>query len=276
MVEQRLAPQNPFPAALLDVFQAYLTLLNPPKGSPHKPIPASSIVVAGDSSGGCLALGLLQIILQLQRRGSHVKFHRNTLRFSTKSPVVPAGMALLCPIAELAGGCPSFERNAYCDIFPVPIENVPYLEKRFPTDHLWPTKPPRANLYCEPGMLVHPLVSPAISEDWTGSCPLWLGMGQEQAQDCSRIIAQEAHRSGVSVTLREYECMVHSFFMILVAAPQSLSLTSLSFDCWFLTLAQFVRIWMYINYRKRYGSRIRDKPFFHYQNKTGPVFHTSQ
>ncbi|KAE8320570.1 hypothetical protein BDV39DRAFT_211544 [Aspergillus sergii] len=39
LVRQRLAPQNPFPAALLDTFQAYLTLLSPPEGSPHKAVP---------------------------------------------------------------------------------------------------------------------------------------------------------------------------------------------------------------------------------------------
>ncbi|KAJ5738021.1 alpha/beta-hydrolase [Penicillium malachiteum] len=112
--------------------------------------------------------------------------------------MVPAGVALLSPVPDLAGAFASFERNAHCDIYPLLIEKLPYLEKRFPTDHIWPTKPPRAKFYCEAGMLAHPLVSTALAEDWSGSCPIWIGMGQEQAQDCSRMVIQEAHRAGVS------------------------------------------------------------------------------
>ncbi|KAJ6150672.1 benzoate 4-monooxygenase cytochrome P450 [Penicillium chermesinum] len=216
LVRQRLAPQNPFPAALLDAFQAYLTLLNPPAGSPHEPIPASSIVVAGDSSGACLALGLLQVLLRLQRRGATITFHG-----ATAPPVVPAGMALLSPVADLTNAFPSFDRNAYCDIFPVPIEKLPYLEKSFPICAAWPTRPPRANLYCEAGMLAHPLASPAAADDWTGTCPIWMGSGQEQIVDASRLVAREIHRAGGSVTLREYESMPHTFFWVFRGAPQT-------------------------------------------------------
>ncbi|CAL5868082.1 uncharacterized protein PFLUO_LOCUS2305 [Penicillium psychrofluorescens] len=216
LVRQRLAPQNPFPAALLDAFQAYITLLKPPPGSPHAPVPASSIVVAGDSSGACLALGLLQVLLRLQRRGATITFHG-----ATQPPVVPAGLALLSPVADLTNGFPSFERNAHCDIFPIPIEKLPYLEKSFPTCPAWPTRPPRANLYCEAGMLAHPLASPAAADNWTGACPIWMGSGQEQIVDASRLVAREIHRAGGSVTLCEYESMPHTFFWVFRAAPQT-------------------------------------------------------
>ncbi|KAJ5097460.1 benzoate 4-monooxygenase cytochrome P450 [Penicillium angulare] len=235
MVRQRLAPQHPFPAALLDVLHAYLTLINPPPGSPHEAVSPSSIVFAGDSSGGCLALSLLQVILQLQRQEANVKFHGTTLKFSSRSPMVPAGIALLSPVPDLAGAFPSFERNSHCDIYPTPVEKLPYLERRFPTDHIWPAKPPRANFYCEAGMLAHPLVSTAVADDWSGSCPMWIGMGQEQAQDCSRMVAQEAHRAGVSVTLREYECMLHAFFAVFPGAPQSKQI----YEKWMQAIVQF-------------------------------------
>ncbi|KAJ5702282.1 hypothetical protein N7488_009830 [Penicillium malachiteum] len=194
MVKQRLAPQNPFPAALLDVFQAYLTLINPPPGSPDEPISPSSI-------------------------------------FQPKSLF----SALLSPVADIAGAFPSFERNAHCDIYPLPIEKLPYLERRFPTDHIWPTKPPRANFYCEAGMLAHPLVSTAIADDLSGSCPMWIGMGKEQAQNCSRMVVQEAHRAGVSVTLREYECMLHTFFTVFPGAPESKQI----YKKWMQAILQF-------------------------------------
>jgi acetyl esterase/lipase len=216
MVRQRLAPQNPFPAVLLDVFQAYLTLLAPPPGCPHEAVPPSSIVVAGDSSGGCLALGLLQILLRLQRRNASITFHGQIVE-----PAVPSGMALLSAATDLANSFPSFERNADCDIFPVPIEKLPYLERSFPTCPIWPARPPRANLYCEAGMLAHSLASPAASEDWSGSCPLWIALGQEQIVDASKFLVQTAHAQGVSVTLHEYERMPHTFFWIFGQAPQT-------------------------------------------------------
>ena len=216
MVRQRLAPQNPFPAALLDVFQTYLSLLAPPPGSPHKPISPSSIVVTGDSSGTCLALGLLQILLRLQRRNETITFHGKRIE-----PAVPAGLALLSPVTDLPNSFPSFEKHKDWDLFPVPIENLPYLQKSFPTCPLWPTRPARANLYCEAGMLAHPLASPAGCDDWTGSCPLWFASGEEQISDSQRIVAQAAHKQGVSVTLHEYEKMPHVFFQFFRQAPQA-------------------------------------------------------
>jgi len=47
-VRYRLAPQNPFPAALLDALVSYLTLLFPPPGAFHDPVPPEDIVFAGD------------------------------------------------------------------------------------------------------------------------------------------------------------------------------------------------------------------------------------
>ncbi len=47
-VRYRLAPQNPFPAALLDVLVSYFTLLYPPPGAYHDPIKPEHIVFAGD------------------------------------------------------------------------------------------------------------------------------------------------------------------------------------------------------------------------------------
>ncbi|KAH8697422.1 alpha/beta hydrolase fold-domain-containing protein [Talaromyces proteolyticus] len=215
MVHQRLAPQNPFPSALLDVFQAYLTLLSPPPGSPHDRIPPSSIVVAADSSGSCLALGLLQILLRLKRKNASINFHGQSIL-----PTVPAGMTLVSPVSELTNSVPSYQRNAKWDMFP-DMENKPYLEQTFPTCAIWPTRPPRADLYCEGAMLAHPLASPAASNDWCGSCPIWLASGQEQTVDAYRLIAQTAHAQGVSVTIQEYEGMPHTFYFFYRQAPQT-------------------------------------------------------
>ncbi|TEY73233.1 hypothetical protein BOTCAL_0081g00250 [Botryotinia calthae] len=147
----------PFPAAFLDVFQAYLSRLAPSPNSPPEVIPAKNIVLAGDSSGSVLALSLLQVLLQLKRENTVIKFHGNTIQ---PADFIPAGL---------------------------------------------PTKPARANLYCEIGMLAHPPASPVASLDWSGSCPLWFASGQEQIVDDSRLVAQTAFSQEVPVVLQEYE-----------------------------------------------------------------------
>ncbi|CAB4420481.1 unnamed protein product [Rhizophagus irregularis] len=57
-IDYRLAPQNPFPAALQDALAAYLYLLNPPKDTGFEPLNPKNIVIAGDSAGGGLSLAL--------------------------------------------------------------------------------------------------------------------------------------------------------------------------------------------------------------------------
>ncbi len=136
-VRYRLAPQNPFPSALLDVFVSYLSLLYPPAGSLHKLIPASQIVFAGDSAGGNLSVVLLQTLLQIHRSASAgtvptVLFHGKEVELP-----LPAGIALSSPSLDLTRSMPSTPTNALYDYLPPPSIAV---EKSPPCD-IWPTKP---------------------------------------------------------------------------------------------------------------------------------------
>ena len=215
-VRQRLAPQYPFPAALLDVFHGYISLLAPPPGSPHEGVPASSIVLAGDSSGACLALGLLQILLRFRRQNviPTIEYHGRQVEL-----VLPAGLTLLSAVGDLTNGLPSYKSNAAYDFFPPGLP--PTVLPGFPTCKLWPSNPPRGNIYCDAPMLHHPLCSPAASKDWTGSPPMWFASGQEQIVDGVKLIAQTAFSQGVTTVLQEYGAMPHIFMWRFAESPQA-------------------------------------------------------
>ncbi|KAJ2963708.1 hypothetical protein NQZ79_g1283 [Umbelopsis isabellina] len=64
-INYRLAPQHPFPAAVVDALAAYLYLTNPPKDANFKPVDAAQLVMAGDSAGGGLVLATALAIRDL-------------------------------------------------------------------------------------------------------------------------------------------------------------------------------------------------------------------
>jgi salicylate hydroxylase len=82
-VEYRLAPENPFPAALEDAATAYRWLLD-------QGVSSSRVVLSGESSGGGLAVALA---LYLRQEGLPL----------------PAGISLISPMADLAITGPSVD-----------------------------------------------------------------------------------------------------------------------------------------------------------------------
>jgi monoterpene epsilon-lactone hydrolase len=90
-----LAPQNPFPAGLQDVFIAYRALLD-------QVIQPNRIVVAGDSAGGTLTLALL---LKLREAGLPN----------------PAAAVTICPGPDLTFPGESWTRNITTDCLSLPV-----------------------------------------------------------------------------------------------------------------------------------------------------------
>ena len=90
-----LAPQNPFPAGLQDVFTAYRALLD-------QGIQPNRIVVAGDSAGGTLTLALL---LKLREAGLPN----------------PAAAVTICPGPDLTFPGQSWTRNITTDCLSLPV-----------------------------------------------------------------------------------------------------------------------------------------------------------
>lgn len=218
----RLAPQDPFPAALIDVFLGYLALLYPPPDSHHPPIPASSIVFVGDSSGAALILSLIQVVLTARRAQ---KTDRPTVRHHAANVTIPmpAGLAIVSPAGDQAIALPSWKTNAAFDIFS--RDTSPVTDKNYPSCSIWPADPPRSHVYCDVSLLCHPLVSPTGSSDWLGCPPLWLAIGQERLADCAKVIAQTAARQGVVVLWQMYERMPHCWITMFPQLKQSVECT---------------------------------------------------
>ena len=211
-VRYRLAPQTAFPGQLIDALMVYLSLLYPPPGSMHAAVPASHIVLGGDSAGGNLSFGLLQLLLQMQRSASGavpvVKFHGRDVHVP-----LPAGVSANSGWFDISRAMPSLEHNAKYDYLP-PASHDDAVS-RFPKDSVWPTTPPRGDLFCDLSLLDHPLASLVLAESWENSPPLWMCTGYEMLADEDCLVASRAAQQGVKVQFEQYEAMPHCFAMLI-------------------------------------------------------------
>ena len=165
-LDYRLAPEHPFPAALDDALAAYRALL-------AEGTPADSIVIAGDSAGGGLALATL---VALRDAGDPL----------------PAAGVLFSPWTDLAATGGTLESNDGVD----PMFCGASIGRA-------------AQFYIGGADPTHPHLSPLYA-DLSGLPPLLIQAGStEVLLDDARRVAQRAQAAGVPVECEIWPNMPH-------------------------------------------------------------------
>jgi epsilon-lactone hydrolase len=171
----RLAPENQFPAALDDVTQAWRALRANVEGP---------IFVAGDSSGGGLAVSFLVKLRDLKEDG-------------------PSGACLFSPWVDLAATGDTLVSNRDRDPMEVP-ECLPMLAKA----------------YAGEADLRTPLISP-IYGDLAALPPLLVFAGDtEILLDDAKRLVERSRAAGVAVDLQIYPDMPHVWPLLNAVLPE--------------------------------------------------------
>jgi acetyl esterase/lipase len=167
IVDYGLVPEHTYPRAHEDSLTAYRALLD--SGTP-----AGQIAISGDSSGGGMALSLLQ---QIRKAGLPM----------------PACGILMSPWADLECTGKSYVDNAARD--PITSKEVAL---GMATAYLGAD-----------GNFRDPVASP-VHGDFAGLPPLLIDVGDREIfLDDSRAVAEAARKAGVSVTYTEWPGMIH-------------------------------------------------------------------
>lgn len=177
-VDYRLAPENPFPAAVNDGVAAYRWLR-------RQGVPASSIVIAGDSAGGGLALATL---LALEEAGDEL----------------PAGGVCMSPVTDHTKSGESMRTKVDLDPMVHPTSSTA-----------------NSNRYLGGADARTPLASPLYA-DLKGLPPLLILVGtSEVLLDDSTRFAERAKAAGVSVELDVWDEMIHIWPYFAAILPEA-------------------------------------------------------
>jgi monoterpene epsilon-lactone hydrolase len=182
LVDYRLAPEHPFPAAVEDAFSSYRWMC---KNGPCGEGPASKTFIGGDSAGGCLALSTL-------------------LELRDANEDLPNAVVTLSAFLDMAVTGKSVANRAGLDLL-------------FKPSHLKKF----AELYLAGQDPLEPSVSPLYG-DISGLPPILMQVGDaELLLDDSVRFAGKAEKAGVEVTLEVWPEMFHIWQMFGPVFPEA-------------------------------------------------------
>jgi phosphinothricin tripeptide acetyl hydrolase len=179
--DYRRAPEHPFPAAVDDAVAAYRWLVEEGGLRP------ASIVIAGDSAGGGLAVATLLALRDLD-------------------VPLPAAGVCLSPWTDLTCSLPSHTARAAVD----PIVETSMVSRM-------------ASAYLGGADARTPLASP-LHADLGGLPPLFIQVGSDEVLlDDATGLAERARAAGVDVTLEVWDAMIHvwQWFLPMLDEAQS-------------------------------------------------------
>lgn len=173
--DYRLAPENPYPAALEDAVKVwnYLMLLG---------YGARDIILTGDSAGGNLALAL-------------------TLKLKADGRLLPRGLVLMSPWADLTSSGESHKTRADVD----PVLDKAYIDRMIAA-YMGETDKARQELE-------NPYISPLFG-DFTGFPPVYIQVGDNEILLSDSVeLHRKLVEANVSVRLDCFDGMWHVFQM---------------------------------------------------------------
>ncbi len=175
--DYRKAPEHPFPAALTDAKRAWQALRA--RGNP-----AETIVLAGDSAGGNIALALLAELLAEGER--------------------PAGLVAFSPVTDLTFSGDSFRTNVKCDLV------LPMARKAEILRYYLGSEDPSA-----------PRASPLFA-DFPAPPPVFLQVSSTEAlYDDSRRMAESLEGAGGTVVCDVWKGMPHVWTLMEGHMPEA-------------------------------------------------------
>ncbi|KAF9547678.1 hypothetical protein EC957_008035 [Mortierella hygrophila] len=217
-INYRLAPQHPFPAALVDALSCYMWLLDQSVSetfgftttNPQRPtdnFQPRQIVFMGDSAGGGLALAL------------------SLLLRDHASPSIPQPVKIVTwsPWLDLSQALPSFKENALTDC--IPYEDFTHLHsgavdgmfghEEFPEEAQEEGRKAvrqRAQVYCPDSCLKMKYVSPLYEKDFSGIPDVLIvcGSAERFANECI-LMANRLEEQQQTCRIDIHEDMPHIF-----------------------------------------------------------------
>ncbi|KAG0239250.1 hypothetical protein BGX31_002922 [Mortierella sp. GBA43] len=212
IINYRLAPQNPFPAALVDALSSYMWLMdqsisesfslgNGPSDGDRRSLDdlfqPNQIVFMGDSAGGGLALSLS---LLLRDHGSLPQ---------------PLSLVTWSPWLDLTQSLPSFKENALTDC--IPYEGFVHrhseaVDKMFEDEPAGSQVRQRAQVYCPDSCLRIKYVSPLYETDFKGIPSVFITCGSAErfANECV-LMASRLEEQQQPCRIDIHEDMPHIF-----------------------------------------------------------------